>query len=177
MGTIGGNVLVDTRCNYYDQTFFWRQAVGFCMKKDGDICLVAPGSAKCLADRVLGHCAGVRELGSGSNFVGSPRANGACKLEDLYRDDGIDYSAKAARRSTERIADPARMLGRRNVYLNCAAAVLRFSDPGRRGDAGYRRTRRMPRCKRCLNRRRVGAEGRHRSSRITAREKNHFGVD
>ena len=49
MGTIGGNVLVDTRCNYYDQTFFWRQAVGFCMKKDGDICLVAPGSAKCLA--------------------------------------------------------------------------------------------------------------------------------
>ena len=49
MGTIGGNVLVDTRCNYYDQTFFWRQAVGFCMKKDGDICLVAPGSVKCLA--------------------------------------------------------------------------------------------------------------------------------
>src|SRR5216117_1016848 len=49
MGTIGGNILVDTRCNYYDQTFFWRQAVGFCMKKDGDICLVAPGSAKCLA--------------------------------------------------------------------------------------------------------------------------------
>ena len=49
MGTIGGNVLVDTRCNYYDQTFFWRQAVGFCMKKDGQICLVAPGSEKCLA--------------------------------------------------------------------------------------------------------------------------------
>ena len=49
MGTIGGNVFVDTRCNYYDQTFFWRQAVGFCMKKDGQICLVAPGSSKCLA--------------------------------------------------------------------------------------------------------------------------------
>jgi len=44
MGTIGGNVFVDTRCNYYDQTFFWRQAAGFCMKKDGDICLVAPKS-------------------------------------------------------------------------------------------------------------------------------------
>src|SRR4029434_4809838 len=49
MGTIGGNVFVDTRCNYYDQTVFWRQAVAFCMKKDGDICLVAPGSSKCLA--------------------------------------------------------------------------------------------------------------------------------
>jgi 4-hydroxybenzoyl-CoA reductase subunit beta len=51
MGTIGGNVLVDTRCNYYDQTFFWRQAVGFCMKKDGDICLVAPGSASAWRSR------------------------------------------------------------------------------------------------------------------------------
>ncbi len=44
MGTIGGNVCVDTRCNYYNQSYEWRKAIGFCMKKDGDICLVAPGS-------------------------------------------------------------------------------------------------------------------------------------
>jgi len=49
MGTIGGNVCVDTRCNYYNQTFEWRRAIGFCMKKDGDICLVAPGSPRCWA--------------------------------------------------------------------------------------------------------------------------------
>src|SRR3990172_4330690 len=49
MGTIGGNVCLDTRCNYYNQNFEWRQAICFCMKKDGDICLVAPGSPKCLA--------------------------------------------------------------------------------------------------------------------------------
>ena len=42
MGTIGGNVFVDTRCNYYDQTFFWRQAVGFCMKKDGQSVWLLP---------------------------------------------------------------------------------------------------------------------------------------
>src|SRR5205085_2145634 len=49
MGTFGGNLCLDTRCNYYNQTHFWRQAIGFCMKKDGDICLVAPGSARCWA--------------------------------------------------------------------------------------------------------------------------------
>src|SRR5262249_44842249 len=49
MGTIGGNVCVDTRCNYYNQSYEWRRAIGFCMKKDGDICLVAPGSSRCWA--------------------------------------------------------------------------------------------------------------------------------
>src|SRR5207247_1187163 len=39
--TLGGNVCVDTRCNWYNQSYEWRKAVGFCMKKDGDICLVA----------------------------------------------------------------------------------------------------------------------------------------
>src|SRR3989441_5746907 len=49
MGTIGGNVCVDTRCNYYNQSYEWRKAVGFCTKKDGVICLVAPGSPRCWA--------------------------------------------------------------------------------------------------------------------------------
>ncbi|MCK5438937.1 MAG: FAD binding domain-containing protein, partial [Gemmatimonadetes bacterium] len=36
MGTIGGNLLLDTRCNYYDQGYEWRKAINFCMKKDGE---------------------------------------------------------------------------------------------------------------------------------------------
>jgi 4-hydroxybenzoyl-CoA reductase subunit beta len=44
MGSIGGNLLLDTRCNYYDQNYEWRKAIHFCMKKDGDICWVAPSS-------------------------------------------------------------------------------------------------------------------------------------
>src|SRR5947207_12231584 len=47
MATIGGNVCVDTRCNYYNQSYEWRKAVGFCMKRDGAICLVAPRSPRC----------------------------------------------------------------------------------------------------------------------------------
>lgn len=49
MGTIGGNLLLDTRCNYYNQTEFGRHSIGYCMKKDGDVCLVAPGSPRCRA--------------------------------------------------------------------------------------------------------------------------------
>src|SRR6185503_14222947 len=49
MGTIGGNLLLDTRCNYYDQNYEWRKGINFCLKKDGDICWVAPGSSKCWA--------------------------------------------------------------------------------------------------------------------------------
>ncbi|HEY3093808.1 MAG TPA: FAD binding domain-containing protein, partial [Vicinamibacterales bacterium] len=49
MGTIGGNLCLDTRCTYYDQTYEWRQAIGFCMKKAGDICWVATSSPRCLA--------------------------------------------------------------------------------------------------------------------------------
>jgi len=49
MGTIGGNICVDTRCNWYNQNYDWRKAIGFCMKKDGDICRVAPSSPKCVA--------------------------------------------------------------------------------------------------------------------------------
>ncbi|HEY3172171.1 MAG TPA: FAD binding domain-containing protein, partial [Thermoanaerobaculia bacterium] len=40
MGTLGGNLLLDTRCNYYDQNYEWRKAIDFCMKKDGVICWV-----------------------------------------------------------------------------------------------------------------------------------------
>ena len=41
MGTLGGNLCLDTRCNYYNQNYEWRQAIDFCMKKDGETCWVA----------------------------------------------------------------------------------------------------------------------------------------
>ena len=116
MGTIGGNVLVDTRCNYYDQTFFWRQAVGFCMKKDGQICLVAPGSAKCLAIASSDTAPVLVSLGAEAILVsknGERRGN----LEELYIDDGIDYSAKAKDEVLKGLLIPRESSARRNVYL------------------------------------------------------------
>jgi len=116
MGTIGGNILVDTRCNYYDQTFFWRQAAGFCMKKDGDICLVAPGSAKCLAIASSDTAPVLVSLGAEAIVV-SNQGERRVKLEDLYRDDGIDYSAKAQDEVLKGLLIPRESLKWQNVYL------------------------------------------------------------
>lgn len=116
MGTIGGNVLVDTRCNYYDQTFFWRQAVGFCMKRDGDICLVAPGSAKCLAIASSDTAPVLVSLGAEAVLV-SNHGERRVKVEELYRDDGIDYSTKRKDEVLKGLLIPKEALARRNVYL------------------------------------------------------------
>src|SRR5436305_6360688 len=49
MGTIGGNLCLDTRCTYYNQNYEWRKAIDFCLKKDGDRCWVAAASKRCVA--------------------------------------------------------------------------------------------------------------------------------
>ncbi len=49
MGTIGGNICLDTRCLWYNQSLTWRKGCGFCIKKDGNLCHVAPGGSKCWA--------------------------------------------------------------------------------------------------------------------------------
>jgi 4-hydroxybenzoyl-CoA reductase subunit beta len=48
-GTIGGNLCLDTRCTYYNQSHFWRDALGYCLKKDGDVCHVTRVGKKCVA--------------------------------------------------------------------------------------------------------------------------------
>jgi len=93
MGTIGGNVCVDTRCNYYNQSYAWRKAIGFCMKKDGDICLVAPGSPRCWAVSSSDTAPVLWSLGARVRLVG-PDGERAVPMSALYRDDGIEYLAK-----------------------------------------------------------------------------------
>ena len=116
MGTIGGNVLVDTRCNYYDQSFFWRQAVGFCMKKDGDICLVAPGSSKCLAIASSDTAPVLVSLDAEAVLVNA-QGERRIKICDLYRDDGINFLGKSNDEVLKGLLIPKNALSRRNVYL------------------------------------------------------------
>jgi 4-hydroxybenzoyl-CoA reductase subunit beta len=115
MGTIGGNVCVDTRCTYYNQTFEWRQAIGFCMKKDGDICLVAPSSPRCWAVSSSDTAPVLWSLGARARVVG-PGGERTVPVAALFRDDGIEYLAK---RPDEVLAElllpPAD--GWRSVYL------------------------------------------------------------
>jgi 4-hydroxybenzoyl-CoA reductase subunit beta len=92
-GTIGGNLCVDTRCNYYNMTYEWRKAAGFCMKKDGDICLVAPGSPRCWALSSSDTAPVAIALGATVLLAGTDGER-ELPVAALYRDDGIDYLAK-----------------------------------------------------------------------------------
>src|SRR3989449_2373184 len=92
-GTIGGNLCVDTRCNYYDMTYEWRKAAGFCLKKDGDICLVAPSSPRCWAVSSSDTAPMAMALEGVVTLVGVDGER-EVPVASLYRDDGIEYMAK-----------------------------------------------------------------------------------
>ena len=93
MGTIGGNLLLDTRCNYYDQNYEWRKGINFCLKKDGDICWVAPGSSKCWAVQSSDLVPVMVAIGAKLRFA-STLGERVIDAAGLYNDDGIEYLHK-----------------------------------------------------------------------------------
>jgi len=93
MGTIGGNLLLDTRCNYYDQNYEWRKGINFCLKKDGDICWVAPGSSKCWAVQSSDLVPVMVAIGAKFRLA-STLGERMIDAAGFYNDDGIDYLKK-----------------------------------------------------------------------------------
>jgi len=93
MGTVGGNLLVDTRCNYYNMPYWWRRSINFCMKKDGDICWVAPGGTRCWAISSSDLAPVAVAIDAQVRLV-SARGERRIPVFDLYRDDGIAYLGK-----------------------------------------------------------------------------------
>ncbi|HEY0320975.1 MAG TPA: FAD binding domain-containing protein [Pyrinomonadaceae bacterium] len=93
MGTIGGNLLLDTRCNYYDQNYEWRKGINFCLKKDGDICWVAPGSRKCWAVQSSDLVPLMVAIGARVRLA-STLGERMVDAAGLYNNDGIDYLHK-----------------------------------------------------------------------------------
>ena len=93
MGTIGGNLLLDTRCNYYDQNYEWRKGINFCLKKDGDICWVAPGSSKCWAVQSSDLVPVMVAIGAKFRLA-STLGERIIDAAGFYNDDGIDYLKK-----------------------------------------------------------------------------------
>jgi 4-hydroxybenzoyl-CoA reductase subunit beta len=115
MGTIGGNLCLDTRCNYYDQTYWWRKSINFCMKKDGEVCWVAPGSPRCWAVSCT-DCAPVVIALDGKVRLVGPGGERVVPARELYRDDGMEYLTKAPDEIlTEILLPPA--AGLKSVYL------------------------------------------------------------
>lgn len=90
MATVGGNLCLDTRCTYYDQSFEWRQAINFCMKKDGDTCWVATSSPKCLAVSSTDTAPMLQALGARVRLVSS-RSERTIDVADLFANDGMEY--------------------------------------------------------------------------------------
>jgi 4-hydroxybenzoyl-CoA reductase subunit beta len=145
MGTLGGNLCVDTRCNYYNQTYHWRKSIGFCMKKDGDICLVAPGSPRCWAVSSSDTAPTMIALGASVRLVG-PQGERVIPAQALYRDDGMVYLAKQPHEILAEIrlppADGLRMayvkLRRRGAFdfpILGVAVALRIAEDGTCADA------------------------------------------
>jgi 4-hydroxybenzoyl-CoA reductase subunit beta len=137
MGTIGGNLLLDTRCNYYDQNYEWRKAIDFCMKTDRQqICWVAPGSPKCLAVQSADTVPVLIAM-SARAVLASREGEREIAVEDLYRNDGIDYVTKRPEELLTEILLPKmngwrasyRKLRRRGAFdfpvLSVGAAVWR----------------------------------------------------
>jgi len=128
---------VDTRCNYYNQSYQWRKAVNFCMKKDGEICLVAPGSPRCWAVSSSDTAPALWSLGASVRLAG-PAGERTIPISALYQDDGIQYLSKRADEIlTEVVLPPAEgwrsaylKLRRRGAFdfpiLGVAAAVLQY---------------------------------------------------
>ncbi|MFY9344358.1 MAG: FAD binding domain-containing protein [Planctomycetota bacterium] len=106
MGTIGGNLLLDTRCTYYDQTHEWRESIDFCMKKDGAICWVAPGSPRCWAVQSSDTVPVVCALEAQVELVGLDGVR-VIPAGELYRDDGIQYLTKKPEELLTRLLLPA----------------------------------------------------------------------
>src|SRR5439155_11448992 len=105
MGTIGGNVCLDTRCNYYDQNYEWRRAINFCMKCDGTVCWVAPGSDICLAVSSSDTAPMLCALRARLRLV-SKDGERSIAAAALYRRDGIQYLTKRADEILTAIAPP-----------------------------------------------------------------------
>ena len=93
MGTLGGNLCLDTRCTYYNQNYEWRKAIDFCMKIEGTVCWVATASKRCLAVSSTDTAPALISLGAKVRLV-SAEGEREVALESLYRNDGIDYLSR-----------------------------------------------------------------------------------
>ncbi len=113
--TIGGNLCLDTRCNYYDMPEGWRQASGFCLKEGGEVCWVAPKGSRCWAVASSDLAPVVVALDATIRLV-SVRGERTLPAADLYRNDGIDYLTKAPDEILTEVRLPP-SAGLRSVYM------------------------------------------------------------
>ncbi len=114
MGTIGGNLCLDTRCTYYDQSEEWRKSIGYCMKKEGTTCWVATSSPKCLAVSSTDLAPMLMALGARVRLV-SAAGERTIDVHDLYQNDGMHYLMRRPDEILSEITLPDQT-GRKSAY-------------------------------------------------------------
>ncbi len=141
MGTVGGNLCLDTRCLWYNQSHFWRQSCGFCLKKNGTVCHVAPGGERCWAAYSGDTAPALLALGAEIE-IASPRGTRRLPLEQFYTGDGMGRMRLAGDEILTRVFVSPESSGMRGAYLKFrlrgsidyplagAAAALMISEDG-----------------------------------------------
>jgi 4-hydroxybenzoyl-CoA reductase subunit beta len=140
-GTLGGNLCLDTRCTYYNQTHFWRQALGFCLKKDGDVCHVTKVGKKCVAAHSADTPPVLITLGAVADLV-SADGTRTVPVADFFVADGVWNVVRRRDELVSRIRIPLPAPGTRMAYrkvrqrssidfpLLSIAAAARTADDG-----------------------------------------------
>lgn len=136
MGTIGGNLCLDTRCTYYNQTYFWRKALGFCLKKDGDTCHVTKVGRKCVAAHSADTPPVLMTLGA-TAVLASPDGEREVPVDQFFVADGVSNTVRRADEIVVGIRVPIPPAGTRTSFqklrqrnsidfplLNVAAAAV-----------------------------------------------------
>ena len=116
MGTLGGNVNLDTRCRYVNQSQFWREAIGGgCLKSEGNVCHVVPGGRNCVA-AMSSDCVPVLiSLGATIVLVG-PEGERELPLDQYFKADGIQHTKREAGELTTELRVPVPDRPRRAAY-------------------------------------------------------------
>ncbi|MBL8150949.1 MAG: FAD binding domain-containing protein [Blastocatellia bacterium] len=115
MATLGGNICLDTRCQWYNQSYFWRKSCNFCLKKDGDICHVAPGGSYCWAAYSGDTAPALLALGASIKIV-SALGERVVDLKDFFVLDGIKKYNLAPNEIVTEIHIPAKSANQRGFY-------------------------------------------------------------
>lgn len=115
MGTIGGNICLDTRCLWYNQSLTWRKGCGFCIKKDGDLCHVAPGGTKCWAAFCGDTPPALLCLNAEIEIAGASGLR-RLPLREFYTNDGVAYRNLQPSELVTRVFLPESSADYRGVY-------------------------------------------------------------
>ncbi len=122
MGTLGGNLCLDTRCVYINQSHFWRSALGFCLKKDGTACHVVAQGKRCVAAASNDTAPVLLALGASVRIVG-PRGERVLPLADFYLHDGVHNTVLAPDELLVEAVVPATRMKQAFFKLRTRAAI------------------------------------------------------